>query len=638
MSISKTNSYIALSIATLFVLLAFLAFTQINAQTPTQTQTPVLISAPAPTIQDGDLIRATGTQDIYIVKIANGKQFKRLIINPDIFESYGHLEWDNVQDVNQSVVDSYATSNLVRKDGEQAIYRIYPDGDGGSKAQVRLTAEQMRTAGIDQDSIYTINNNEFNLYTTLNPIITPEEYTTTTPQEPTRAPSSTIQDGDLIRAISTEDIYIVKIINNKQFKRLIINPDIFESYGHLEWENVQDVDQSVVNSFQTSNLVRKDGEQTIYRIYPSGDGGTKAQLNLNQEQLNQAGIDQDSIYTINTNEFNLYRTLAPITSPEEYTTPTAPTTTDPAEQTPPTQTQAPPSSAAPPSPIIISVITDNKVRAPKNFKTKKQTLTTLTVQWSEVSNASKGYEIQWCTGTCTPSSEWENTADIPNKNTKSYTIENLTLETTYKIRIKSIQSDTKESEYATITHTMIVPVPTGLSVTTGADDNSLSVSWNAVTGVAGYKLRACVEDCDQDTNWEEYTSSGATHTITGLEPGTSHQVQVQAVHNSIESDWSSSKTQTTSGTAPTVGVASISSVVAGNAQIAVNWTAVTNANGGYQIQYCKSSDSNCDAAGTGSVWSSITAGFSKRNKRSSCSVRSNQHIKSNNRACGFYGI
>ena len=51
----------------------------------------------------------------------------------------------------------------------------------------------------------------------------------------------TIQDGDLIRAQGTQDIYIVKTINNKQFKRLIINPDIFNSYGHLEWNNVQDV-------------------------------------------------------------------------------------------------------------------------------------------------------------------------------------------------------------------------------------------------------------------------------------------------------------------------------------------------------------------------------------------------------------
>ena len=359
----------------------------------TQAQTPVNVSAQ--TIQDGDLIRATETQDIYIVKIINEKRFKRLIINPDIFDSYGHLEWENVQNVSQSVVDRYTTSNLVRRDQEQTIYRIYPDSDSGSKAQVDLAFEQFGEAGIDIDSIYIINENEFNLYRTLDPITTPEEYRTTTvpteeaeetstpPAESTPPPADgsieqpqTIQDGDLIRATGTDDVYIVKIINNKQFKRLIINPDIFESYGHLEWENVKDVPQSVVDSYATSNLVRKDRSQTIYRIYPSGDGGTKAQVDLTLDQLSQSGIDTDSIYIINTNEFNLYRTLAPITTPEDYTPEEEQSATTPTDEETVTIPEEPPApeesdvSSTPP-PIIISVITDNKVRPPKKPKNNR---------------------------------------------------------------------------------------------------------------------------------------------------------------------------------------------------------------------------------------------------------------------------
>ena len=75
-------------------------------------------------------------------------------------------------------------------------------------------------AGIDTDSIYTINTNEFNLYTTIDPITTPEEYTEEeqTPTTPT-TPSDdgqpqTIQDGDLIRA--TRNRRHIHSKNNKQ--------------------------------------------------------------------------------------------------------------------------------------------------------------------------------------------------------------------------------------------------------------------------------------------------------------------------------------------------------------------------------------------------------------------------------------
>ena len=98
------------------VLFAVIAVLLFAFQTQAQTPTPLLISTQ--TIQDGDLIRATATNDVYIVKIINEKRFKRLIINPDIFESYGHLEWENVQDVSQIccwIVTQ--TSNLVRRDG-----------------------------------------------------------------------------------------------------------------------------------------------------------------------------------------------------------------------------------------------------------------------------------------------------------------------------------------------------------------------------------------------------------------------------------------------------------------------------------------------------------------------------------------
>ena len=63
-------------------------------------------------IVDGDLIRAQGSFDVWIVKIKVAKKFKRLILNPDIFNSYGHLKWENVKDVSLATLVEYKTSNL----------------------------------------------------------------------------------------------------------------------------------------------------------------------------------------------------------------------------------------------------------------------------------------------------------------------------------------------------------------------------------------------------------------------------------------------------------------------------------------------------------------------------------------------
>ncbi|MCG2809564.1 MAG: hypothetical protein L6275_04485, partial [Candidatus Portnoybacteria bacterium] len=113
----------------------------------------------------------------------------------------------------------------------------------------------------------------------------------------------TMDDGDLIRNPNAEDstkfdIYIVKIVGVKKFKRLILSPSVFESYGHLKWENVQDVSQATMDEYIISNLVRVEGDEKVYQLFPSGDTGTK-------EIMNQ-GYDSDSIYTVNSIDINSY--------------------------------------------------------------------------------------------------------------------------------------------------------------------------------------------------------------------------------------------------------------------------------------------------------------------------------------------
>jgi len=125
----------------------------------------------AATIVDGDLIRTQGGVDVYIVKIigpssSSGqvKQFKRLILNPEIFNQYGHLKWENIKEVNQSELDQYTISDLVRAVSDDKVYKLYPSGDTGEKKWIK-TADDFLGFKYDWDAIYNINNFERDYYT-----------------------------------------------------------------------------------------------------------------------------------------------------------------------------------------------------------------------------------------------------------------------------------------------------------------------------------------------------------------------------------------------------------------------------------------------------------------------------------------
>jgi len=117
-------------------------------------------------------------------------------------------------------------------------------------------------------------------------------------QEYDKPDISSIPDGALIRVRNNVDIYIVKYIGLKRFKRLILSPSVFNNYGHLRWEDVIEVNQSEFDSFTTSNLIRSVNDHKIYVLYPSGDTGEK-RLIKDYNVLTRLGYDTDSIYEIN---------------------------------------------------------------------------------------------------------------------------------------------------------------------------------------------------------------------------------------------------------------------------------------------------------------------------------------------------
>lgn len=124
--------------------------------------------ASAQTIMDGDVVKTSTSNDVYILKLVGAKKFKRLILNPDIFNSYGHLSWSAIKTVSQATLDMYTTSTLVievNADGSVFDPKVYAvvspaNSDTGTKHWFDVTATQFEAGGLDWDSIAKINHTE----------------------------------------------------------------------------------------------------------------------------------------------------------------------------------------------------------------------------------------------------------------------------------------------------------------------------------------------------------------------------------------------------------------------------------------------------------------------------------------------
>lgn len=122
---------------------------------------------------------------------------------------------------------------------------------------------------------------------------------------PSASPAANIPEGAIIQVIGDPDVYIVKYMGNKKFKRLILSPSVFRSYGHLKWENIIKVDKATLDSFITSNLVRSENGK-IYRLNPSGDNGIRNHIK-DMNAFQRLSFDMDSVYQINTTDESSYR-------------------------------------------------------------------------------------------------------------------------------------------------------------------------------------------------------------------------------------------------------------------------------------------------------------------------------------------
>jgi hypothetical protein len=122
-----------------------------------------------------------------------------------------------------------------------------------------------------------------------------------------------LAEGAIFKTAASPDVYIAKYVGSKAFKRLILSPSVFNSYGHLKWSNIQTVDQATMDAFKVSTLVRAVGDPKVYDLapVPNSDSGGKHWVNMTADQFTScsatnAAFDWDSVYQINTVDRDSY--------------------------------------------------------------------------------------------------------------------------------------------------------------------------------------------------------------------------------------------------------------------------------------------------------------------------------------------
>ena len=160
----------------------------------------------------------------------------------------------------------------------------------------------------------------------------------------------------------------------------------------------------------------------------------------------------------------------------------------------------------------------------------RSTYNSVTVSWNRV-NKAQSYDVSF-NGT------------VYNTSALSKTITGLKPNTSYpyQVRAKNSAGTSAYSSRYTV-RTLVAPPSTPTNVRATATTNSVTISWNGVSGATGYRL---------SFNGESYTQTGTSKTITGLTPDTDYEYSVCAYNAGGNSPYSRRETITTIAVGPAV--------------------------------------------------------------------------------------
>lgn len=211
------------------------------------------------------------------------------------------------------------------------------------------------------------------------------------------------------------------------------------------------------------------------------------------------------------------------------------------------------------------------LKVPSNFKSTGTAVTSVTLSWSPVNNATS-YEIRYDKkGTLTW--RWSKSTTAT-----SITITGLDPNTAYAFDICAVRGGTKSSRSSTIyATTKKLSVPTNFKGS-ATSISSVTLSWTAVTGAASYEIRY---DKKGTIGWSySKTTTGTSITITGLKPDTAYAFDICSVKDGKMSSRSATIYVTTKALSVPSGFSGTSTK---SGSVTLSWNAVSGAT--YQIRY-----------------------------------------------------
>ncbi len=131
------------------------------APLPAISPSPAVVSLRAvnPNFPDGSLIRAKGSDKVFVIK----GNYRRWLQSPQIFAAYPHFKWQNIIEVSSAQLNFYQEAWLIRAEGDLRVYEI--NGDQ-TKHWLNISAEQLVNFGRSWGAVYIVNAMERDLYKT----------------------------------------------------------------------------------------------------------------------------------------------------------------------------------------------------------------------------------------------------------------------------------------------------------------------------------------------------------------------------------------------------------------------------------------------------------------------------------------
>lgn len=125
-------------------------------------------------------------------------------------------------------------------------------------------------------------------------------------------------DGDIIQCKSSANpnaVYIVKIVNGKKYIRHIVSLQIFNSYRHLKWTDliqVQSLDGFALSGWARVNTGVNGAPGQQDKVFEINDDQTRHWIDMTAAEFLQHGGNEEAIFNVNSSEMALYKTGAAV--------------------------------------------------------------------------------------------------------------------------------------------------------------------------------------------------------------------------------------------------------------------------------------------------------------------------------------